>query len=207
MKCKGFVSSGAVLFKTISFLIAIFTINAYAESTKEKATSSKVMLPTVSFTIDNNNACSGGVVSFTSTATGVGALEYNWNFGDGRTSTLPNPTHIFEALGCGLDARFFVSLTVTDNNGSTTVTHMVTVKRRPYINFLDVNPGFSTPFENCNIGGADYDLTVGLDPNSDTCVTTYSVDWGDGTSNSNVTFPSTHTPRQTKVFLKWLLLV
>lgn len=193
MKFRGFVSSGAVLFMTISFLIAIFTSNAYAKSTIEKVTSSKAMVPTVRFTIGNNNACSGEIVSFTSFTRGVGILSYNWNFGDGRTSTLPNPTHIFEALGCGLDANFTVSLTVTDNNGSTTVSHIVTVKRRPYINFLDVNSGFGTPFENCNIGGADYDLTVGLDPNSDTCVTSYSVDWGDGSTDSNVTFPFTHT--------------
>lgn len=193
MESRVFVSSGSVLFVTISFLITIFAIHTYAESTIKNVTNSRVTAPTVEFAIYNNNSCSAEIVSFTSSASGVGVLNYNWSFGDGETSTLPNPTHIFRALGCGLDATFLVSLTVTDDNGSTTVSHIVTVKRRPNINFYDVNAGFGTAFENCNIGGADYDLTVGLDPNSDDCVTSYSVDWGDGSTNNDVTFPFTHT--------------
>lgn len=192
MKLRRLIFFRAVFILIISFLFAFGTMSGHASHSKTIDLSSEMVAPIVRFTIGNNNACSGEVVSFTSIARGAGVLSYNWNFGDGGTSTLPNPTHIFEALGCGLDANFTVSLTVTDNNGSTTISQVVTVKRRPYINFLDVSAGFGTPFENCNIGGADYELTVGLDPNSDTCVTSFFVDWGDGTSSSNVTFPITH---------------
>ncbi|HLS11025.1 MAG TPA: PKD domain-containing protein [Flavobacteriaceae bacterium] len=152
-----------------------------------------VAVPTVSFTFTNNNSCSGILMRFTSTASGAGNLIYSWDFGDGSTSNLQNPLHRFDAFGCGPDANFTVFLTVTDIVGSTTVSQIVTVKRRPFINVVDLNPGVSGPFENCNISGAPYDLTIGLDPNSDPCVTSFSVDWGDGTIDNNVTFPLTHS--------------
>ncbi len=38
-------------------------------------------------------------ISFTNTSTGPGVLSYLWNFGDGTTSTLPNPTHIYTSNG------------------------------------------------------------------------------------------------------------
>ncbi|OQY05369.1 MAG: hypothetical protein B6I20_01400 [Bacteroidetes bacterium 4572_117] len=40
--------------------------------------------------------------------------SYSWNFGDGSTSTLANPTHTYTA-----DNVYTVSLTVTDNEGAT----------------------------------------------------------------------------------------
>ncbi len=47
-------------------------------------------LPVASYTYTLNN----GVASFTSTSTGS-PTSYAWNFGDGGTSSLPNPTHTF----------------------------------------------------------------------------------------------------------------
>ncbi|MEO1449548.1 MAG: PKD domain-containing protein, partial [Bacteroidota bacterium] len=41
------------------------------------------------------------------------SLSYLWDFGDGTTSTQPNPVHIFDS-GTGLPVGFTVSLTVTD---------------------------------------------------------------------------------------------
>jgi PKD repeat protein len=38
-------------------------------------------------------------ISFTSTSTGPPTLSYAWDFGDGGTSTLPNPTHTYTAGG------------------------------------------------------------------------------------------------------------
>ena len=49
--------------------------------------------------------------------------SYAWNFGDGRSSNLRNPTNVFGSLG-----TFTVSLTVTDDGGKTdTVTHPITI--------------------------------------------------------------------------------
>ena len=40
--------------------------------------------------------------------------NYAWSFGDGNTGTGPNPTHSYAAAG-----KYFVTLTVTDNDGAT----------------------------------------------------------------------------------------
>jgi len=45
---------------------------------------------------------------------------YHWNFGDGTTSTEPNPTHVYDRGGL-----FQATLTVTDNEGASASTWMV----------------------------------------------------------------------------------
>jgi PKD repeat protein len=58
-------------------------------------------------------------VSFTDTSSGVDSeiKSWAWNFGDGGTSQLKNPEHTYTEAG-----TFTVSLTVTSENGSNTVT-------------------------------------------------------------------------------------
>gem|GEM_PF-829090 len=54
-------------------------------------------------------------VDFTSSVVGV-IGGYSWNFGDGNTSTQPNPTHLYTT-----DGLFTVTLTVTSASGCTSV--------------------------------------------------------------------------------------
>jgi PKD repeat protein len=56
----------------------------------------------------------GTTVNFTDVSTDALApiTTWAWNFGDGNTSALENPTHVFSAQG-----TFGVKLTVTDSNG------------------------------------------------------------------------------------------
>lgn len=65
--------------------------------------------PWTKFTADTLT-CPGAAVRFTNRTTG--ASKYLWNFGDGDTSTLPNPTHIYRNYG-----RYSVSLTAIDTSG------------------------------------------------------------------------------------------
>jgi len=59
-----------------------------------------------------------GSVSF-----GVSPYTYEWDFGDGETSTEKNPIHSFETAG-----NYTVTLTVTDDTGSTaTETTMISI--------------------------------------------------------------------------------
>ncbi|WP_233554675.1 M14 family zinc carboxypeptidase [Deinococcus cavernae] len=77
--------------------------------------------PVASFT----KTVSGLSVNFTSTSTDAdGSIaSYAWNFGDGTTSTLANPTKTYSAAG-----TYNVTLTVKDNGGLTsTTTQSVTV--------------------------------------------------------------------------------
>lgn len=76
-----------------------------------------------------------------------------WNFGNGQTSSLQNPSHTYSAPG-----TYNVSLVVTDNNGcSDTIVKPVTVNSIPNasFNFNNVCNGQPTPFINTStiLGG------------------------------------------------------
>src|SRR5258705_7697545 len=53
--------------------------------------------PVASFTVNQNNGCSPLNVQFTNTSTG--AVSFFWDFGDGNTSTLTNPSNIYTNAG------------------------------------------------------------------------------------------------------------
>src|SRR4029077_5519482 len=77
--------------------------------------------PVASFT----SSCSSLTCAFTSTSSDPDGTitSYSWNFGDGGTSTVQNPSHTYATPG-----TYNVALTVTDNAGATnTVTQSVTV--------------------------------------------------------------------------------
>ncbi len=60
-------------------------------------------------------------VDFTDESTG-GVASWAWTFGDGGTSTLQNPSHVYAAAG-----NYSVTLTVTNGVGSDSITHDVAV--------------------------------------------------------------------------------
>jgi PKD repeat protein len=62
----------------------------------------------------------GETVTFTNQS--ESAKEYAWDFGDGETSILENPTHIFESAG-----DFAVTLTATNNGGTHSFTDSLTI--------------------------------------------------------------------------------
>ncbi len=64
------------------------------------------------FTITTTSGCSGAYSFTNSSSATSGIASYNWNFGDGSTSTLANPSKTYATPG-----TYFVTLTVTDNNG------------------------------------------------------------------------------------------
>lgn len=51
-------------------------------------------------------------------------VGYLWNFGDGATSTLPNPTHTFNSPG-----QYSVQVTITDDDGATATACMTLIVR------------------------------------------------------------------------------
>ncbi len=62
----------------------------------------------------------------------IGADTYSWDFGDGGTSNIPSPTHIWAAQGI-----YTVSLTVTNTLSGCTYTRTVTVR------IIDEHPDFT----------------------------------------------------------------
>jgi PKD repeat protein len=82
-----------------------------------------------------SNTVAGRQVQFTDTSLGdianvnSGPGSWLWNFGDGATSAVQNPTHIFGA------GRFTVTLTVTKNGLSDTTSKLIT-SDSPNLNLL-----------------------------------------------------------------------
>lgn len=67
----------------------------------------------------------GQSLAFSGSGSNGTSLSYFWNFGDGATSSLPNPSHAFQAAG-----SYPVALQVTNAQGvsSAKVSQMVTIK-------------------------------------------------------------------------------
>ena len=81
-----------------------------------------------------NTVCQGSPTQFSSTSItnppGQHIYSYNWNFGDGQTSTQQNPSHFY-----GNSGDYQVTLTVTSGNHCTDqITKTVTVYATPVAN-------------------------------------------------------------------------
>jgi hypothetical protein len=59
---------------------------------------------------------------------------------------------------------------------------------------VNLNAASITTFERCGDNNSDlrYTINVGNSSTSTSCIS-YNVDWGDGSSESNVSFPKQHT--------------
>ena len=113
--------------------------------------------PSASFTSDQQTGCTPLNVQFTSTSTG--AASYQWDLGNGNSSTLPNPANLYTSPG-----TYTVKLTVNDGMGnldSVVMVNYITVVGNPIADFnspilatcLDGN---SFTFNNTSVGGATY---------------------------------------------------
>ena len=70
------------------------------------------MAPQVSFTTDGDSACVDGEIAFFGIAST--SVTWAWDFGDGGTSVLQEPVHVYTAPG-----TYVVSVVVVDANGCT----------------------------------------------------------------------------------------
>lgn len=67
--------------------------------------------PEIAFTVDGT--CFGDLTTFTNATTfGSGTVQYDWDFGDGSTSTLASPTHVYADTG-----SYTLWLTALGSNG------------------------------------------------------------------------------------------
>jgi PKD repeat protein len=102
------------------------TYNVCLTTTTVCGTSQTCSLTVVSSPPPNVNFGSSGnrlAWSFSSSVNGVGPFTYSWNFGNGTTSNLPNPSIVF--IGAG---TYTVCLTVIDVYGQgTTICDTITV--------------------------------------------------------------------------------
>jgi PKD repeat protein len=118
--------------------ISLTVTNSYGcYNTLEKPKTIEVLASIkANFTADKTVLCKEGEsVSFTNTSTGPGTLSYEWDFGDGKTSTDKNPTHSYEKKG-----MFTVKLTVKSSGGCTEV-----YEQKDMINVANYTVDFDVP--------------------------------------------------------------
>lgn len=148
--------AGAEASHTYMFLqkpsVTLTVTNSYGcnnSVTKDKVAE---ILPSMqsSFTSDKQVLCkvSDGV-QFTNTSSGPGTLSYSWDFGDGHTSTVKDPSYSFNKKGI-----FTVSLTVKNTDGCS-----VTNTQSDYLNVASYKAGFDAPALICKDAPVNFTRT------------------------------------------------
>lgn len=133
--------------------------------------------PVPSFTNTPATGCAPLTVNFTNTGQQPGAT-YSWNFGDGNTSSLANPVHIYTGNG-----TYNVTLTMTGANGcSNTVTMPAVTLSSPVADFTS----------NVVDGCAELDVQFTSTSTSPDPIVGWNWTFGDGTSYSGQN-PPVHT--------------
>lgn len=136
-------------------------------------------VPVAYFQPDTSEACVGLELNLTNLSFGVD-LTYNWTFGDNQnSSTLENPGVIYFENGIN-DTAYVITLTTTNQCGSSTYQDVVTVTPQPIANIglspqTDCSPVIME-FANISIGAA----------------TDFYWDYGNGNTSTGV-LPETQT--------------
>lgn len=130
------------------------------------------------FTNTVPNRCTPPVnIDFQNLSTGAGALSYQWNFGDGGTSILSDPSHNYTTAG-----SYTVQLIVTNSNGCRD-----TITKPNAVTVGATTTGFSAPDSSC-VGTA-------IPFNNTSTPVPASVLWtfGDGTTSTDINPVKTYT--------------
>ncbi|QQR96192.1 MAG: PKD domain-containing protein [Bacteroidota bacterium] len=92
------------------YTITLIAINGTCRDTMKKVNYLHVPGTFSYFNLVSLQSCVGNLVQFTDSS--LNAQTWLWNFGDGDSSTLQNPTHLYSTTG-----SFTVSLITSDNLG------------------------------------------------------------------------------------------
>ena len=135
--------------------------------------------PTAGFTATRPNGCSAvHSVNFTNTSTG--AVSYQWNFGDGATSTAATPTHTYTGFG-----TYNVTLIATNADGcSDTLVQAA---------FVTIEPAEVTIRNLPGRGCVPFDYTFSTSVTSLDPVVLYEWNFGDGNTGTGATPTHTYT--------------
>jgi gliding motility-associated-like protein len=116
-----------------------YTLSVFNANTGCTARDSMVVTvnakPTVSFNAPAPQCLAGNSFTFTNNSTiSAGSLTYQWDFGDGTTSTQVNPAHTYAAAGI-----YHVKLVATSNNGckDSLINNAITVNGNPVVKTND----------------------------------------------------------------------
>jgi PKD repeat protein len=139
----------------------------------------KVFQPAANFNAAPRTGCQGTTVQFTHTASSVNIVSWLWNFGDGGTSTLQNPSHAYNNVG-----NYNVTLIVRNSFGC-----IDTFYRGNYIRIVNGTVPYTVPdtIKICQMGSVSF-----IDPSLGS--NAWNWNFGNGststTQNPTTTFPT-----------------
>jgi gliding motility-associated-like protein len=160
--------------KTGIFSVTLDVTDGHGCTNHIKKTSliSSINPPTIDFTASPQGGCNAPVsINFSSSVSPASLYTYSWDFGDGGTSTDPNPGYKYTSNG-----SYTVTLKVSDNAGCTT-----TKIKNGFIFIGKPTADFSySPNKGCSPLDVNFtDKTVGASQG-----TAYLWDFGDGTKST-----------------------
>jgi PKD repeat protein len=160
-----------------SVLVTAASAGSPGQSADVLLTTTVVLTPLASFEASALFVKVGEEVTFTNTTTGSLPLTYQWDFGDGKTSTEAEPVHVYEEEG-----EFMVSLTAYNPYGESTFELEISAGYAP-------TAAFNASLEAAAVGEKVVfaNASTGSDPIQ------YSWDFGDGVSSSAVNPEHTFT--------------
>lgn len=135
--------------------------------------------PHANFSVSSE--CSNTLIPFTdaSVTTGGIVVSWNWDFGDGNTSILQNPDHVYSTGG-----TYLVALNISNNAGCVSdTTQLLNILSKPIADFSTGNTcvGSQVTFQN-------------LTQSNGSSISGYSWDFGDGftdtASNTSHSYPA-----------------
>ena len=139
---------------------------------------------TASFSANLTTACAPATIQFTDLSTtppGSNILSWEWNFGDGGTSTLQNPSHTYTATGF-----YTVSLKITSSIGCNSTAVIG--------NYIRIVSGITTNFAFLAPSTCTAPFVVSFqDQSSGPGTLSYSWNFGNG-NTSNLPNPTTTYP-------------
>jgi PKD repeat protein len=148
-----------------SFTVTLTATNARGSKTKSKTLVVSQSL-SASFAYSPSSPYAGQTVQFTDTSTGS-PTSWQWDFGDGSSSTLQNPSHAYSNSG-----TYTVTLKVTNSTDSKTASNTITIKPA-------VQADFTFSPTNPNVGA-----TVQFTDKSTGNITSWSWKFGDGATST-----------------------
>lgn len=129
------------------------------------------------FSIDTPGGCSPLSTGFNNTSTATGSVKWHWDFGNGNTSDLQNPSAVFLEEGV-----YNVTLTVSKGNETSQLTKTVTVYKKPVVDFNVTPSSLCMPMPASFTGTAVTDGTIA----------SWHWDFGDGKTEQSSSSSVSH---------------
>ena len=165
-----------------NYTVKLTVSNSLGSDSEEKTgyitVGSVVLAPEANFSADQTSGNAPLSVQFKDESTNS-PTSWEWNFGDGKTSTGQNPSHTYETVG-----TYTVNLTAMNYGGSNTTTKT---------DYITVTSDTSAPVASftTDANSGQVPLTIHFTDTSTGKVSSWNWDFGDGSTSTDQS--STHT--------------